>query len=109
MANTTLGAESVSANPTNRSLYNAYRHAKAAWDIVLYAPEYEDEDVPAEIDVPLSKSHDEALDRYLRAPVDSVAQLWRKLDIFREEEAWSHDSVAIYVATLAEDARRLIP
>ncbi|WP_394437021.1 hypothetical protein ACGGKE_08615 [Sphingobium naphthae] len=45
MAVTSLQAESAQTNPTSsRALYYAYRRAKAAWDIALYAPELLDDD-----------------------------------------------------------------
>ena len=108
MATETLQAESACANAaTVYSLYNAWQHARAKWHIVLYAPEYADEDVPDEINNPLSAADSEAFDRFMRAPAQSAGDLSRKLTAFRDEDGYELTHAAAYLAILAEDARRL--
>ena len=107
MANIPLDSESACVISANHSPYSAYRHAKAAWDVVLFAPEYENDDVPEEINDPLSDAHCAALEQYMLTPADTIAELGRKLDVFHDEEAWGLYAAPAFVAALAEDARRL--
>lgn len=111
MAVVTLSAESATANPDDdfRARYAAYRHAKAAWDLALYAPEMLNDDVPDEINNPLSDAHTAALNQFLLTPAHSIAALARKLSVFRDEEihqCWFMASEI--VASLTEDAHRLV-
>ena len=110
MAATTLKMESISANPEDafRARYYTYRHAKAAWDLALYAPEMLGDDVPDEINDPLSDAHTDALNQFLLTPAHSIVALARKLSVFREEgihQGWFMSGEI--VAGLEEDARRL--
>lgn len=92
----------------SRRLYNAYRKAKAEWDVILYAPERHDSDVPDEINDPLSDAHTAALNAYLLAPVDTIAALSHKLTVFAAEEI--HDGWYMahqIVGTLDMDGRRV--
>lgn len=108
MATSSLQAKSVSANTaTVYSLRNAWRYAKAAWDIALYAPGRGDEDLPEEMEAALSNAEGEAFDRLMRAPVHSLADLSAKLQVFREQDGHQLTHAAALLAILAEDARHL--
>lgn len=125
MANAELRADSACVTPADtfspnlpreahsepgefQTAYSAYRHTKAAWDLALYAPDMVNNDLPDEIQDPLSKAHGEAFDRFMRAPVATLGQLVRKLDVYRDEEAHDFTDASIYAAVLAQDARRLL-
>ncbi|MDP3675258.1 MAG: hypothetical protein Q8R44_09195 [Novosphingobium sp.] len=98
----------VTLSEKSRRLYNAYRKAKAEWDVILYAPERHDSDVPDEINDPLSDAHTAALNAFLLAPVDTIAALSRKLTVFAAEEI--HDGWYMahqIVGTLDMDGRRV--
>ena len=90
------------------ALYRKMRQAKAAWDIILYAPEYESEDVPDEINDPLSDAPTDALNAFLLEPVDRPVELLRKIRVFRDEEIWQGWSrCGAIVKELAADAERV--
>jgi hypothetical protein len=97
----------VELNADSYLLYRKMRHAKAAWDVVLYAPEYLHEDVPDDIGSALCDAHSDALNAYLLHPVDRIGALHRKLRVFREEEiaeGWHRRGEIVHVLT--EDAER---
>ncbi|ASY44664.1 hypothetical protein CJD35_09540 [Sphingobium xenophagum] len=108
MAVTSLQAESAQTNPTSsRALYYAYRRAKAAWDIALYAPELLDDDLAEEINEPLSEAHTQALNDFMLSPADRMFDLCRKLEVFRDEELANWYLANGFICQLASDARRL--
>ena len=90
------------------ALYRKMREAKAAWDVILYAPEYEAKDVPDEINEPLSDAHTEALNAFLLEPVERPVDLLRKLRVFRDEEIWQGwYRCGEIVRALTDDAERV--
>lgn len=108
MATTDLQADSANVTPTFRLLYNEYRHAKARWDTVLYAPEHHHKDVPDDIQNPLMDAHTQAMNRLLVHPAESAHQLVQKLEIYNLEclfNGW--DQAQEISAALLEDARRV--
>ena len=90
MAVISFKPESTDANPERefRIVYNAYRHAKAKWELAMYAPEMLDDDLPQEIDVPLSDAHSAALNNLLLFPAPTLAASVHKMTVFRDEEIW---------------------
>ena len=90
-----------------RELYNEYRRTKAAWDVVLYAPEHFNADVPDDINTSLSDAHSDALNQYLLHPATKPYELVRKMTVFRDEEIidnWCRGPEIVSV--LCEDAKR---
>lgn len=88
--------------------YFAYRRAKAVYEALQYQPEYVDDDPPEEAYKPLSDAQADALDAFLLEPANDVADLARKLKVFRDEEiqkGW--DTADKIVAALAADAHRI--
>ena len=103
--------ESTDADPERefRILYDAYRYAKAKWELAMYAPEMLDDDVPQEIDDPLSAAHRVALNNLLLFPAPTLAASVRKMTVFRDEEIWRSWSWAgEIVDCLTRDAERMM-
>lgn len=109
MANTTLQAESASANPTFDTLYAAYRFAKAQWDMACYAPENVINGGPSDdVNSAHCNAFADALNTLLLHPVNDAKELARKIAVFKDEEIidnWVRGPEI--VAVLAEDARRV--
>lgn len=108
MATTQLQAESAAVTPTFSDLWHEWRHAKARWEAVLYAPEHRHQGVPDDVEDPLADAHIDALNRMLLHPVQTHHNLVQKLEAYNSEclfNGW--DLAQEIAATLLADARRL--
>lgn len=90
-----------------RNAWNAYKRAKATWELFLYAPEHDDQDPPEAEDKRLSEQHSNALADMLSCPAPTIGALSWKLRAFRDEEVTDWDRAAEFVSFLALDAERL--
>lgn len=111
MAALPIRAESARANNFVQFdiAYYEYRHARAAWNAVIYAPEHLNDDVPDEIDVPLSRAHTEALKLFLLSPCRQLQHLALKLQVFRDEDVHGGlDCADEIVDALVRDAAHLV-
>lgn len=94
---------------TSYALYAAFRWTQAKWDAHIYdpaRPETEGED-PA--DAVLCHQTARALDSFMLHPVTSLADLTRKLRVFRDHEihdGWENAGEIVHV--LVQDAQRLL-
>lgn len=87
MATDTIDAESTATNPEQFDiLYAAWKHAKATWDVALYAPDNVGKDLPQEVDDRLCEANCAALNAFLLHPAKDSRELLIKLRVFRDEE-----------------------
>jgi hypothetical protein len=112
MADTPLQAESIRENTNARKdafleAHAAWRHAKAAEHLALYAPDMVHDDLPAEEGLRLSNAHGEAFNRFMGTPAATWNGFIWKLRAFREEDAHELDGAGQLIAALLSDAERL--
>lgn len=112
MADDTLQAESACENtstPENKFMeaHAAWRHAKAEWELALYAPGMTDKDLPRADDIRLSENCCRKLDQFLRTRAESWGAFIWKLRAYRDEELFNNDNAAELISALVADAERL--
>lgn len=86
MADASLQAESVCANPTIHSLYAAFMCAKAEWDLMSYSPEYFERDLPRDLEAKFCSAHSEALNKMMLHPSADASDLALKMSVYRDED-----------------------
>lgn len=115
MAIKTVQAESVCENAAEEmtvadefsEAYSAWRYAKAAWDLALYAPGMENKDLPKEEDSRLCENHSAALYDFFHTPAPHLYGLLRKLRAYREEEVHGLYIADKAMSEIVEDAARI--
>jgi len=87
MAKTALHAQSEVTNPDQfEILFAAWKHAKAKWDMALYAPDNVGKDLPHDVSDQLCQANCDALNAFLLHPAKDSRELLIKLRAFRDEE-----------------------
>jgi len=96
----------ITRNEANR-LYSAWRYASAAWQLALHAPGNDGDDLPEELERQLCDAEHSALLAFLRHPASNLAELSRKLQVFRDSGACHISESSEITAALAKDAHQL--
>ncbi|GAA5049744.1 hypothetical protein GCM10023208_08180 [Erythrobacter westpacificensis] len=83
----TLPKDETATNPDEFDiLFAALKHAKAKWDMALYAPDNVGNDLPQEVSDQLCQANCDALNAFLLHPAKDSRELLIKLRVFRDEE-----------------------
>lgn len=94
---------------TGHRLYEAWRYAKAQWEVFDYSPDDRSRlGARDEVSSAHCRATCDALNAYLLHPADDLPALALKLRVFRDEEIWDNWRCAEEItAVLAKDAHRL--
>lgn len=89
-------------------LYEAWRYAKAQWEVFDYSPDKAESCVRDEQSSAHCRAACDALNAYLLHPAADLRALALKLRVFRDEEIWDGWTKAEGITiALAADAHRL--